>query len=227
MSGLGEHFPEFQKGAGAAVTPNDIDRYELYQIINPMIGTDVLGTAEGTQTTVVTGAFNTIIPDYPRSVTVSIVGASGSTTGGTIHLVGKNQFGEVISEDLGCAAAANGGTAAGTKVFAYFTSMTGTMATSNAGVGTSLLIPSVTGTTALFGLPTKIGGSTDIKMMTFGSTGIAKSANGGTLGAYANLTQHAIKAPNTVTTAAANPTWINVWYKSSWRNSQKPDMAGL
>jgi len=226
MSGLAEYCPAFQ-GAGAQITPNSIDRYEIYQIIAPMIGTDVMGTAEGTSTQAVTGAFNQVLADYPRSYTVSIVGESGSTTGGTFTLTGKDQFGNVLSENFAKTVAVNGGTVAGTKVFAQFTSFLGTIGTTNAGVGTALLIPSVTGTTALFGLPTKIAGSADVRSMSFGSTGVPKAVNGGTIGAFVNVAQNAIKAPNTITTATANLSWINVWYKPSWDNSQKTKLTGL
>ncbi len=226
MSGLSEHFPEFQFG-GAQVSPSNIDRYELYQIINPMIGTDVIGTAEGTSTTTATGGFAPIIPDYPRSVSVKILPASGSTSGGTVTLVGKDQFGNVQSESFGFAAAADGGTANGTLVWGAFTSFTTKMASGNAGIGTTTIYPTALGTTALFGLPAKIGGSTDVRLISFGSTGVAKIVNGGTLGAYVNVARSAITAPNTLTTGAANATWINVWYKPSWSNAQKANMASL
>jgi hypothetical protein len=226
MSGLAEYFPEFQ-GAGAQVTPASIDRYEVYTILSPMIGTFSWGTAEGTSTQSPTFAFSQIIPDYPRSVRVAIAAASGSTTGGTFKLTGKNQFGEVISESFIVATAADGGTTLGTKVFGQFTAFTGTIGTVDAGVGTVVLSPNAAGTTALFGLPCKLGGTADLIMMTMGSTGVAKACNGGTLGGYVNLAQHAIKAPNTITTGAADPSWIQVWYKPSWDNSQKPKMAAM
>ena len=47
MSGLGERFPDVQTG-GVQATPNEIDRYELYTIIGPMMGTFSWGTGVGT-----------------------------------------------------------------------------------------------------------------------------------------------------------------------------------
>lgn len=226
MSGLGEYFPEFQ-APGAQVTPMNIDRYEIYQIIAPQMGTFAWGTVVGTQTQAKSIVFDQVLPDYPRNVEVKILPASGSVAGGTFVVSGKNQFGEVISETFAIASAANGGTAVGTKIFGFFTAGTGTMGTGDAGNGTVTLYPASTGTTALFGLPTKLGGTADVRLMSFGSTGVAKAPNGGTIGGYVDLANSAIKAPNTITTPAGNLTWINVWFKSSWSNSQKAKMASL
>ena len=226
MSGLGEHFPEFQ-GGGGQVSSADIDRYGIYQIIAPAMGTFVWGTAEGTSTQSPTFVFSQVLPDYPRNVVVEIKPASGSTTGGTFALTGKNQFGESISETFTIAVGANGGSAVGTKVFGQFTALTGTIGTCNAGVGTVVVYPATTGTTCLFGLPDKIGGTKDVLNISFGSTGVSKAVNGGTIGAFVDATTHSIKAPNTLTTPAGNLTWINVWYKATWRNENKPNKAGL
>ena len=227
MSGLAEHFPEFQVGAGGQVSPVDIDRYSIYQIVAPAMGTFTWGTAEGTSTQSPTFAFSQISPDYPRNVVVEIKPASGSTTGGTFSLTGKNQFGESVSETFTIAVGANGGSAIGTKVFGQFTALVGTIGTCNAGVGTVVVYPATAGTTCLFGLPDKIGGTKDVVAMSFGSTGVSKAVNGGTIGAFVNVAQHAILAPNTLTTPAANLTWINVWYKTTWRNENKSNKAGL
>ena len=225
MSGLAESYPAFQ--VGGQVTPNEIDRYEVYQILGPMIGTFIWGTAEGTSTQTPTVAFSQVLPDYPRSVTVKLLPESGSTAGGTLVLTGKDQFGNTQTESFGIATAANGGTTAGTKIFAKFTSAAATLATMNAGVGTFSMFPSSTGTTALFGLPSKIASTADVKMFTFGSTGVAKAVNGGTFGAFIDTTVHAIKAPNTLTTPAADLTWISVWFKPTWVNTQRTNLASL
>jgi len=226
MSGAGEYIPAFQ-AAGAHVNPKEIDRYEVYTIIGPMMGTFSWGTAVGTSTQTPTFTFDQAIADYPRSVTVKLNTASGSTGGGTLTVFGFNQFGESQSESFAIAVAANGGTTNGTKVWASFSSASAALATMNAGNGTFTLSPTDAGTTALFGLPTKIGGSTDVKMMTFGSTGVAKPVNGGTLGAFVDIVNHAIKAPNTITTPAANTTWIQVWFKPTWDNLFKRRLTGL
>lgn len=225
MTGLGENFPEFQ--AGAQVAPADIDRYETYQIIGPAIGTFLWGTVVGTSTQAKTVVFNQILPDYPRSVSMKIVPASGSISGGTFTLTGKNQFGVVQTESFAIGTAVDGGTADGTKVFGVFTACSGTIGTSDAGNATATLYPTATGTTALFGLPAKIAGTGDIKLISFGSTGVAKAVNGGTLGDFIDTTTHAIKAPNTITTPAADLSWITVIYKPTYDNKQKTKMAAL
>ena len=226
MSGLGERFPDVQTGEVQA-TPNEIDRYELYTIIGPMMGTFSWGTGVGTSTQSPTIVFNQAMADYPRNVEVKIVPASGSITGGTVTITGKSQFGVTQTETFAIGTAVNGGTAVGTKVWATFSTAVGTLGTSDAGNGTITIYPASTGTTALFGLPTKVAGSADVKLMTFGSTGVAKPVNGGTIGAFVDTTVHAIKAPNTITTPAGNPTWIQVWYKPTYKNTQKTNLTGL
>lgn len=226
MTGLSEHFPEFQ-GGGAQVAPNNVDRYETYQILGPMMGTHLWGTVTGTSTQAKTVVWDTILPDYPRSVSLKILPASGSIMGGTFVLTGKDQFGNVQTESFDIGTAVNGGTANGTKVWGTFTSASGTLGISDAGVGTVTFYPTAAGTTALFGLPAKLGGTTDVKMIAFGSTGVSKSLNGGTIAAFVDVPTSSIKAPNTITTPAADLTWIHVLYKPTFDNSQKAKMAGL
>lgn len=226
MSGLGERLPEVQTG-GVQATPNELDRYEVYQVLGPMMGTFSWGTAEGTSTQSPTAAFTQVIPDYPRNVEIKILPASGSITGGTWLLTGRDQFGNVQTETFAIGTAVNGGTAVGTKIFAKFTSLVGTLGTSDAGVGTTTMYPASTGTTALFGLPSKLGGTSDVKLITFGSAGVAKAVNGGTIGGFVNVDVSAIKAPNTITTPAGNLTWIQVWYKPTWSNLHKNNLASL
>lgn len=226
MSGIGEHLPEFQ-AAGAQVTPAEIDRYEVYSILGPMMGTFSWGTGVGTSTQSPTIVFDQAASDYPRSVSVKILPASGSITGGTVTVTGKNQFGDTQTETFAIGTAVNGGTANGTKVFAVFATAVGTLGTSDDGNCTVTVFPTATGTTALFGLPSKIASTADVKMITFGSTGVAKPLNGGTVGGFVNTAQHAIKAPNTITTPAADLTWIQVWYKPTWSNLQKTKMTSL
>lgn len=226
MTGLGEHFPEFQ-GGDAQVAPADIDRYEVYQIIGPQMGTFLWGTVVGTSTQAKTVVFDQVLPDYPRSVSMKILPASGSISGGTFTLTGKNQFGVVQTESFAIGTAVDGGTANGTKVFGTFTSCSGTIGTSDAGNATATLYPTAVGSVALFGLPAKIAGSADVKLISFGSTGVAKAVNGGTIGAFVDATVHAIQAPNTITTPAADLTWINVLYKPTYDNKQKTKNAAL
>ena len=226
MTGLGENFPEFQ-GAGAQVAPADIDRYEVYQIIGPQMGTFSWGTVIGTSTQAKTLVFDQVLPDYPRSVSMKILPESGSISGGTFTITGKDQFGVVQTESFAIGTAVDGGTANGTKIWGTFTSCSGTVGTSDAGNATATLYPTAAGTTALFGLPAKIAGSADVKLISFGSTGVAKAVNGGTIGDFVDSTVHAIKAPNTITTPAADLTWINVLYKPTYDNKQKTKNAAL
>lgn len=225
MSGLAETFNELQVGYQA--TPNEIDRYEIYTVIGPMIGTSIWGTGVGTSLQTPTVVMDQAVADYPRNVEVKILPPLSSITGGTVIITGKDQFGVVHTESFGIGTAVNGGTAVGTSIFSSFSTVTATLGTSDAGNGTISIYPASTGTTALFGLPSKIASTLDVKTMTFGSTGVAKAVNGGTIGALVSATAHAIKAPNTITTSAANATWIQVWFKPTWSNAHSGYMAAL
>src|SRR3990167_2477788 len=99
---------------------------------------------------------------------------------GTCTLYGYDQFGVYQNEAITFTGASNGGTAVGTKVFAQLSA--GTLAFGTAiGSGTARVGVGTIGTTLLFGLPARIGGTTDVKHIAWGSNGNNSTVNGGTI----------------------------------------------
>lgn len=194
-----------------AVTPDEIDRYEVYTAANVVPNTAwyFLGTA-GTSK-VQPGTWLTVLPDYPRNLEWSI---TGSATGmqGTAIINGKNQFGDSITETYSFGSADNGGTVIGTKIFAQITSGTFYYGTAVGG-GTLRLGLGTGGTTCLFGLPNKLGGTSDVLLYTWGSASTPVKVGGGTLAAMVNTTEHAVLAASDI---AGSTTHFMVWYKPSY-----------
>lgn len=200
-----------------AITPDEIDRYEVYTIINPAcasgLATKWVGTTvvSGTADTRAFVAINAIL-DYPRNLEFALTG-TGVGMAGTATVNGRDQFGGVISEVFGFGSADNGGTVVGTKVFAQYSSGTVLFGTA-AGNGTTRLGVGTLGTTTLFGLPFKLGGTTDVKTITVTAGTGAVTVNGGTIAAYVNVPMHAIQAPLTLAGTYSIQTWVRPTYNS-------------
>jgi hypothetical protein len=221
MSGFKRSQPGL-RFAEEKITPDEIDRYETYYIINPSYSGAWVGAAgtAGTSSAIALTKTNVIL-DYPRNLEMAI---TGSATGmaGTMVVNGHDQFGNVITESFGFGSADNGGTVVGTKVFAEVTSGTLTYGTA-VGSGTSRLGVGTSGTTALFGLPTKLGGTTDVKLITFTAGAGAATVNGGTIAAFVDVPMHAIKSPKDL----PGTTSIMVWFKSSYNAENEAIVSNL
>lgn len=196
---LKKFYPDVRFGNNK-VQPDEVDRYEQYIVMNPSISSTWFGTAVGTSTQSPTVGLINAIADYPRNIRYVIGVTSGSTGGGTITTTGKNQFGSTVTETVAIPVATNGGTVIGTQVYAEVTAASATLGTMNAGNGTVQLGVGTAGTTTLFGLPTKIGGSTDIKAIRGSFNGVGTSTAGtfvfgGTPSSAAQTTMHAFRAP--------------------------------
>ena len=233
MSGLKRDVPglRFTSTAGAsnptptlAVTPDEIDRYEVYTVINPAtlnvnqwFGTFPVGGTSSLGTMVVVNA----ISDYPRNLEFSVTG-TGAGMAGTLTATGRDQFGSVIQEVISIGTASNGGTQPGTKVFAQITNGTINFGTA-VGNGTARVGLGTTGTTTLFGLPFKVGGTTDLKLLSVvaGTGGV--SVNGGTIAAFINVPQSAILAPVTTTGTMT----ITAWVRPTFNSENIPLVANL
>jgi len=204
-----------------AVSPDEIDRYEVYTIVNPSADTAwyFLGTA-GTSK-VQPGTWLTVMPDYPRNCQFSITG-TGIGMQGTAIINGKNQFGEVVTETTAFGSSDTGGAVVGTQIFAQITSGTFYYGTAVGG-GTLRYGFGTGGTTCLFGLPSKVGGTLDLLVYTWGSQSAAKKVGNGTIGDWINTTQHAVKA---VTDIVGSTTSACVWYKPTY-NSEGSVIAGM
>lgn len=179
------------------VTPDEIDRYEQYVISFPSISTTWFGTfaVAGTSAETPLVVINAIA-DYPRNLEFALAGSAAGMTG-TAIINGKNQFGASITESLTFAEANNGGTVSGTSVFAHVDS--GTLYYGTAvGSGTAR-IGVTTGTDTYFGLPARLGGTTDVKLLTRSTGAGAQTVNGGTIAGFVDLPRHAVRAPATLT----------------------------
>jgi len=199
MPGLKRHLPDVRFN-GNMVTPDEIDQYVCYDVLNPSIDASWFGTAVGTSTQSPTFGLINSIADYPRNLKMILGVTSGSTGGGTFTATGSDQFGTAITQTFGTAVATNGGTVIGTKVFAVVTALAGTLATMNAGNGTIQFGVGTAGTTTLFGLPVRLGTATDIRRVTGSFNGVGTSTAGtfvfgGTPSSAANTAMSAFKAP--------------------------------
>lgn len=172
----------FTAASGYKVTPDEIDRYERYDIIFPSTDGTLATAAAGTSTQAKTLVVVNACVDYPRNLEFGVAGSSDM--GGTWVVNGKDQFGETISETVTIGTAANGGTTVGTMIFAQITSGTYTFTSGAIGSGTPKVKCSSAEGTTMFGLPFRIGGTADVKSITWVNNFVVKAINGGTIGAY-------------------------------------------
>lgn len=223
MPGLKRWFPDVRFD-GNRVTPDEIDSYDMVQVMHPStsatwFGTTAAGTAGQAKAYVVINKY----ADYPRNLAGAVAGSSD--LGGTWVLNGKDQFGVSITETITVGTAANGGTTDGTKVFSSVTSGTFTFATASLGSGTPRLGAVTTGTSVLFGLPYKIASVDDIKFITWINNGTPTTLNGGTVqsSTYVDTTAHAFRGSATV---ALTDRYV-VWMKSSFNNENGVNLAAM
>lgn len=173
MLGLGDTYK---------ITPDEIDQYQVYSVMFPStdgtVGTAAAGTATQAKVLVIVNKFC----DYPRNLEFGVAGSADY--GGTWVLNGKDQFGVNVSETVAIGTAVNGGTTVGTMIFAQISSGTFTATADSIGSGTSKVKCSSAEGTTRFGLPFKIGGTADVKSITWVNNFVGKAINGGTIGAY-------------------------------------------
>lgn len=213
------------KISGQLVTPDEIDRYEVFRV-RPAIDAGFLahGGTSGTADTVALG-IRSRLPDTPRNLNFSFPGSAVGQAG-TVIVNGVDQFGITIQETLGFGSADNGGTVVGTKVFAQITSGTMYYGTS-AGVGTPV-IGFVPGTNCLIGLPVKLNGTSDVVHlgMTAG-TGAILYGNG-TIAAFVNVPMSAVRPAAALTGTTTVTAWIKPQYagenypNGTMRNMSQP-----
>jgi len=204
-----------------AITPDEQDAYQVYTVVNPAADTAYffLGTA-GTSK-VQPGTWLSVCPDYPRNLHWSIAG-TGVGMQGTAIINGKNQFGDSITETYSFGSIDTGGTVIGTKIFAQITSGTFYYGTA-IGAGTLRLGVGTGGTTTKFGLPTKVGGTGDLLLYSFGSQSTPVKVGLGTLGAWLDATDHSVLAAKDI---VGSTTHLSVWYKPSY-NGEGTQIAAL
>ena len=220
MSGLKGHLHALNVSGGHfAVTPDEIDRYEVFNFVNAGTVANWWASAgtSGTADTVALAIINRI-PDYPRSVQFALAGSAAGMTG-TLDINGRDQFGGSITEALTFAGASNGGTVAGTRVFAQVTGGTLRYGTA-AGVGTPA-IGFVPGTACLLGLPVRLQGTTDVVHIGMAAGTGAITVNGGTIASFVNSPMSAVRAPAALTGTQA----ISVWVTPTFNNQNLVKMS--
>lgn len=207
-----------------AVTPDEMDAYTVYTLANPAtlgvnqwFGTFPVGGTSSLGTMVIVNA----IPDYPRNVEFSVTG-TGAGMAGTVQLYGKDQFGSPINETIAIGTAANGGTTAGTRVFAQVTVGTINFGTA-VGNGTARVGLGTAGTSTIFGLPVKIAGTGDVRLIGFVAGTGAITVNGGTIGTAVVTGVHGIRLLGTLSGTQT----INVWVKSTYNPENQGVVANL
>lgn len=209
--------------SGFKVTPDETDAYTVYTVNNPAtaaLGPKFIGTAAvaGTAATgaiVVTNKY----PDYPRNLEFTINGTAAGMAG-TLTINGFDQFGSAIQETMGFGSADNGGTVVGTRVFGQVSSGTVTFGTA-VGNGTSQ-IRHANGTDCRFGLPVKIGATTDVVHYGMSAGTGPISVGGGTaIGSLIDVNAHAFRP----FAAFGGTTFFNVWIKSTF-NAEERTIAG-
>jgi hypothetical protein len=196
------------------VTPDEMDMVRQYIILNPSVTDTYFGTvSSATASAFVIGQNRA---DYPRNLLFVALGVAGGM-GGTAVVNGKDQFGNTISETLSFGSAAGGGTVAGTKVFAEVTSGTFTpVGLGGTAVGTAKLGVAIgtSSTSPIFGLPDKIGGTSDIKAVTWIDADTAKQHGAAS---NADTTNHAVRIEVSGGVAAADS------YVVRYRSTYNPE----
>jgi len=222
---LKRHYPDV-RFSGNQVTPDEMDRYEQYQVINPAISATFFGTATaGTVSQAVTVGLGNTVADYPRNVLCAFTGSA--SVSGTMTVTGKDQFGAAISESLALAQGTQEtGGVVGTSVFAEVSACSVAMGTGVIGTGTVSLGVAIATGTAIFGLPAKIGAVTDVKAITWSdSTGVSIPINGGTVASstYVSTSSHSFKG----SAALAGTMTYSVLFKPSYVAESLAKMANL
>lgn len=230
MSGLGKigGLPGFV-AAGDQVSARDIDRYEVVSLSNPAVDFSWFGTASGTVTAqTAIGKLNQLA-DWPRNFAYSVNGITNGTYGGTFTANGIDQFGVPFTETVAVGTAVNGGTVYGTQIAAKFISgsfisqgASGTfIGTARIGAGTAA---NGSASSNWFGLLTKIGGTNDLKLLTWINNGTPTALNVGTaIGTLVDTTRHAFQG----TSGVALTDSYKVIFKPSFDNASHGTMCKL
>ena len=222
---LKRHYPDI-RFSGNQVTPDEIDRYEQYQVINPAVSATFFGSATaGTVSEAVTVGLGNTVADYPRNVLAAFTGSA--SVSGTMTVTGKDQFGAAVSEVLGLAQGTQtSGDIEGTSIFAEISACSVAMGTGVSGTGTVSLGVVIAEGSVMFGLPAKIGAVSDVKAITWTTeSGIPTVLNGGTVAStdYVDTGVHAFKG----SAALVGTTTYSVLFKPSYVAESLAKMANL
>lgn len=224
MSGLGKigGLPGFVQ-AGDQVSARDIDRYEVVTLTNPSTSSSwyAAGTSTGTATAAL--VLSNAYADWPRNPYYNF---TGGTAGGTIKANFIDQFGQSVSETVTFGSAAAGGSVYGTAIVAKFVSGTVYPNTSTQGTYTIGFGTASNGSAASnwFGLLTKIGGTSDVKTITWINNGTPTTLNAGTaIGTLVDLGRSAFQGTAGVTLTDR----YRVIFKPTFDNASSGTMCAL
>ena len=200
MPGLKKHDPAVQF-SGNKVTPDEMDKRVYYHVLKPSIGDAFVGTVEAAAA----GDFvlDQILVDYPRTLLLTILGEAAGM-GGTATITGTDQFGVAQSETLGFGSANGGGTVAGTKIFDSVSAVAldGVDGDSGTAIGTAsigLAKGTAAGIIANFGLPVKIGATSDVKRIIWNNGATITGVGGGTISStYVTTASHSFNVGQVV-----------------------------
>lgn len=121
---------------------------------------------------------------WPRNVKYAVNGITNGTYGGTFTGVYIDQFGQGVTENVVVGTAVNGGTVFGTAIVAKFVAGTfQSQASAGTWIGTaSMGVGTTTGTAGnYFGLLTKLGATSDVKLISYNNNGAGTVMGGGSL----------------------------------------------
>lgn len=226
MSGLGELGLEYgANAAGLQVAQKDMDQYVYIEVDNPVVSNSWFGTMPGgtnTQTKAMVQISQTA--DYPRNALYSIIGTAD--IGGTFTTTGYDQFGVFQTEVAGFGTKAAGtpaGSVFGTVIWAKILSSSVTLAgaagngSAQVGVGT---VSNGSAQSNWFGLMTKLGGTNDLKMLTWINSTTVTALNKGTaLGTLVNLVNHGFQGTSGVATTDHYKAYIKPTYDNTGRGT--------
>ena len=224
MGGLKKHFPDI-RFSGNLVTPDEMDQYIKYDVINPGTSLTWVGTcAAGTNAQAKALVLINKSLDYPRNLMYGVVGTND--VGGSWTVNGYDQFGVTVTETVGNGTVAKGTPAfsnVGTQIFAEVTSGTFTFATGSAGNGSAQLgvpLGGTDGSIAYFGLPTKISAITDVKSITYMTEFAPKTLDGGTISTtLVDATNHRFCGTADLDGTTSYSVTINPKYNAEYENT--------
>lgn len=232
MSGRGEtgDFYAANEGGLPSVQQKDIDQYYNVQIQNPSVSTSWFGTVTG-GTAGTNNALTQVnaLADWPRNAFYTILGVASGTFGGTFTANWIDQFGSPVQEKVVVASAAPAVGVYGSVIVAKFVSGTfasqgssgGSTGTAQIGFGT---LSNGSAQSNWFGLLTKVGGTSDLKLIRWVNNGTATTLNGGTsIGSLINTTLHGFQGTSGVQITDT----LDAFLKPSFDNVFKGVMTNL
>ena len=228
MSGLGEigGLSQFGPGFPGQVSQQDVDQYDLVNVVHPVVDGSWIGTFSGTGP-VGGGAVvkKNILMDWPRNAKYATNGIANGTYGGTFVANWLDQFGAAVTETVAIGTAVNGGTTYGTAIVHKFLSGTfQPVASAGTFIGTASIGVGTSPTGNWFGLLTKIASTSDVKAVRWDNNGAVTGVGGGSaLGTLVSVTNHAFQG----TSGVAITDSYTVIVKPTFDNEGKGQMSGL